>query len=179
MSSLRTATALAATAVSLAAAPAALAHTDAVGTASGTPNANVCVADIQCTYLNYAHGQPTDVVRHTGTIKSWKVNAASVGGTVRLRILRPAGHGTFKLVRSSALRTVADDGVNTFPASLKVRAGDVLGLTNSTSGLYMETADWSDVEYFNYDNPVSATQARQPNRSVPQLHALLSARVTR
>lgn len=173
-------TALAATAVSLSAAPAALAHTDAVGNASGTANANVCVADIQCTYVNYAHGEPTDVVRHAGTITSWKLGAASDGGQVRLRVLRPAGHGAFKLVRSSALRTVTGSGRSTFPASLRVKAGDVLALTNSDSGLYMRSAPaGTDVEYFNYDDPVSATHARTPDRTVPQLHLLLSARVKR
>lgn len=176
----RTITALAATAVSLAAAPAAFATTNSVGDASKTADQNVCVAQIQCTYLNYTHGKPSDVVKHTGTITSWKVNAASVGGQVRLRLLRPAGHGTFKLVRSSGLRTISTGGPNTFGTHMKARAGDVIGLTNSTSGLYMRTVPaGSEVQYFNYDDPVSTTVAREPDRTVPQLHLLLSARVTR
>ncbi|HEY2636161.1 MAG TPA: hypothetical protein VGI54_02135, partial [Solirubrobacteraceae bacterium] len=77
-------TALAAAAVSLAAAAPAMASTDTFGSAQGPANMNVCVFQIQCTYMNYANGKPTDVVKHSGTIKSWTLNTASTGGTVRL-----------------------------------------------------------------------------------------------
>ena len=64
MRNIRTLTALAATAVSLAVVPAALAHTDSVGNANGSPTMNECVAMIDCTYINYHKGKPSDVIKH-------------------------------------------------------------------------------------------------------------------
>ena len=156
----------------------AVAKTSAVGDSSGMPAANICAASIACTYVNFTHGAPSDVVRHTGTLHDWSVNAGSVGGQVQLRILRPIGHGRFKLVRSSGWETIAGAGENTFPGQVKVRAGDVLGLTNGSSGIYMATAPAGTcVRYF--DTAIADGAAGRPDRVAPQLHLLLSADVTR
>ena len=61
--------------------------------AQGPANMNVCVFQIQCTYMNYANGKPTDVVRHKGTVKQWTLNTASTGGTVRLHVDASLGAG--------------------------------------------------------------------------------------
>jgi hypothetical protein len=170
-------TALAA-ALSLAAAPAALAKTHTVGSAAGEASQNVCVADFACTYVNFKNGKPTDVVKRTGTIKSWSVRAASSGGTLRLRVLRPLGHGKYRFVRSSGLRTVGLD-LNTYRTSLKVRKGDVLALTNTTSGLYFRTASSaSEVRYFDYTSQQADGQSDRFARTAPALHLLLSAKVS-
>ncbi len=167
--------ALAAVGLSLCAAPTALGATTPVGSSGGTPSANICVASIECTYINYRQGRPTDVVRRAGTLVDWSVNAGSSGGQVRLRVLRPVGHGNFKVRASSLVRTIANTGVNTFPAHLNVKAGDVLALTNSTSGIYMAAAPTgTSVRYF--DAPLTGT-AGKPNRNSPQLHLLLSAHI--
>ncbi len=101
--------ATAVTAASLAAAPAAMAHghTATVGEANGEAHQNVCLVDFACTYVNYKHGKASDVVKHTGAIKRFSLEGRRAsGGTVRLRILRPAGHGKFSFIRSSGLKTV-------------------------------------------------------------------------
>jgi hypothetical protein len=176
MSRLRILTAIAVSAVSLSAVPAALAKTNAVGNSSGTPNANICLLSFDCTYVNYHHGKPTDVVKHSGTLVDWSLNAASTGGAVQLRVVRPAGHGKFKLVHSSSLETVLVDGENTFAAHIKVKAGDVLALTNATSGLFMTSAPAGTcVRYF--DSSQSDGWTGKPNRVWPQLRLLLSAEV--
>jgi hypothetical protein len=173
---LRTFTALAATTASLAAAPAALAHTSTIGSASGTPSMNICVLGFNCTYINALSGKPTDVIKHTGTITSWSLNAGSQGGTVRLRVLRPAARGTFKAIRSSALRTVSTTGLNTFPAHLGVRMGDVLALSNDSSGIYMaQSAAGTAIRYFS--NPFGDGSTSAPDRTATQLHALLRAQL--
>lgn len=176
MSRLRTITAIAVSAVSLSAVPAAFAKTSPVGNSSGMPNANICLLSFDCTYLNYRYGKATDVVRHSGTLVAWSLNAASTGGQVQLRILRPAGHGKFRFVHSSSMETVLLDGENTFAAHIKVRAGDVLALTNATSGLYMTTAPAGTcVRYF--DSSRNDGSTGKPNRVWPQLRLLLSAEV--
>jgi hypothetical protein len=175
MSRLKIVVALAAGAVSMCAAPAALAGTTSVGSSAGMPIANICVLSFDCTYVNYRHGQPTDVIRHTGTVVDWSVNAGSVGGQVQLRVLRPTGHGRFKLQSSSPTKTISGAGENTFSAGLKVRHGDVLALTNASSGIYMAAAPAGTcVRYF--DSALGGS-AGKPNRVAPQLHLLLSAHV--
>jgi hypothetical protein len=167
--------ALTALGLSLCAAPAALAGTNSVGSSGGTPSANICVASFECTYINYRHGNPTDVVKRAGTLIDWSVNAGSSAGQVRLRVLRPIGHGRFKVRASSLVRTIANTGVNTFPAHLSVKAGDVLALTNSNSGIYMAAAPTGTcVRYF--DAPLTGAGGK-PNRTSTQLHLLLSAHI--
>jgi hypothetical protein len=82
---------LAAAGLSLSAAPAALAGPSSVGSSAGTPTANICVSSFECTYVNYRHGKPTDVVNRAGTLVDWSVNAGSTGGQV-LHGRRPSGH---------------------------------------------------------------------------------------
>ena len=182
MSRFRTITALGATALSLAAvAPAmASASADHVGNSSGTPNMNICLADFQCTYINTHNGARSDVVRHTGTLTKWTVNAASGGSQVRLRILRPVGHGRLTFVRSSAMQTTQDTGPNTFKAHIPVKRGDVLGLTNTSSALLMEESNDPSraVKYFDYTAPQSRGSVGKPNQTYPApLRLLLSAKV--
>jgi hypothetical protein len=175
---LRTITAIAVASASLAAAPAALARTSTVGSANGTPTMNICVFQIDCTYINFKNGKPSDVVRRTGTVTSWSLNAGSEGGQVRLRVLRPVAGGKFKAIRSSALRTVSTTGLNTFPAHLAVRKGDVLALSNSSSGIYMAQAPTgTDIRYFGFGDPLNDGSAGAPDRTAPQLHLLLSAQI--
>jgi hypothetical protein len=175
MSRNRIVAAAAALGLSLCAAPAALATTNSVGSSGGMPTANICVASIECTYINFHNGKPTDVVKRTGTLVDWSVNAGSVGGQVRLRVLRPVGNGQFKVRATSLVRTIANGGENTFAAHLRVKAGDVLALTNSTSGIYMSAApSGTCVRYF--DAPLTGA-AGKPNRVSTQLHLELSAHV--
>ncbi len=168
--------ALASVTMSLAAAPAALASPSHVGNSADTPTMNVCLASIDCTYVNFHNGKATDVVRRGGRIVDWSVNAGSTGGQVQLTVLRPTGHGRFKAIGQSALKTVAAIGANDFTTSLKVRRGDVLGLRNSTSGIYMALAPAGTcVRYINA--PVNIGASGKPDQIVPQLHLLLSADV--
>ena len=160
----------------LVAAPAALAKTRNIGNSSGTPTMNVCAASIDCTYVNYHRGKPTDVVKHRGTIVSFTLNAGSTGGQVQLRVLRPQHHGKFKVVRSSASETVSSIGLNTFTTHLKVRRGDVLALSNDSSGIYMAAAPAGNgIHYF--QGPLADGSTGTPTQSAPHLHLLLSAKV--
>ncbi len=166
----------AAATLSLCASPAALAQTNTIGNSAGNPIMNICVASIDCTYINFHHGKPTDVVKHTGTLKSWTLRADSVGGDVKLRILSPAGGGKFKVVRSSSTHTVTTTGPNTFSANIPVKAGQVLALSNDTSGLYMANApSGTCVRYF--DSAIADGWTGKPNQTAPKLHMLLSAHV--
>jgi hypothetical protein len=183
MPSLRNLTALAAASLSLAAAPAALAHTNTAGSAAGSPTTNVCLVDFDCTFINFKHGKPSDVVSHAGTITHWSINAGIYGGPeqVTLRVLRPLAGGRFEAIGASAPATIATDGVNTFPTHIKVRAGDALALENSTSSLLMATApSGQGIHYFDGIAPnglLAAGATGKPDRSIAMLHVPISAAV--
>ena len=176
MRNFRTLAALATASLSLAAAPAALAQTSAVGSATGSPTMNICFAQINCTYVNYRHGKPTDVVRRNGTLTDWSLNAGSQGGQVQLRILRATSHGNFKVIRSSAIETVSTTGINTFSANLKVKRGDVLALSNDTSGIYMATAPAGTMRALLH-GPAERRPIDEAGHISQQLHLLMSAHV--
>jgi hypothetical protein len=176
MAKIRALAALAATAVSLGVVPSALAHTDTVGNANGSPTMNECVAMIDCTYINYRNGSPSDVIKHSGTLTSWTLNADSSPGTVQLRILKPTGKHHFKVVFTSKTKTVNNDGTNTFSAHVKVAGGEVLALSNDTSGLYMARASSNHCIRF-YMGSLDTGSSFDANMNVSQLHLLLSAKV--
>jgi hypothetical protein len=178
-------------AASLVAAPAALAKTSSVGSVSGTPETNVCLFMVDCTYVNYAAGKPADVVRHRGTIVSWQ---ALQCGALQLRVLRPAGHGRFRFVRSSVVRAATAPGINTFPAHIPVRAGDVLALrdagarTQSSCLMFSIAAPGRGVRYYrpspsdgNIAKPNASTttdqNSGQGDAGTPNLRVLFSATV--
>lgn len=74
------------------------------------------------------------------------------------------------------METVTTTGINTFSAHIKVKRGDVLALSNDSSGLSMATAPAGTcVRYFG--NPPSDSSTGKPNQIAPQLHLLLSADV--
>lgn len=155
------------------------------------PVQNVCFFEVDCTYVNFAHGKPGDVVRHSGTIISW---SSLKCGALQLRVLRPAGHGKFKFVRSSIVMAAPNQGVNVFSAHIPVKAGDVLALrdtgsaTQSSCLMFANASSSRGVRY--YKPSPSDGSTRTPNASTitdgmsgqgdaatPHLRVLFSATV--
>jgi hypothetical protein len=186
------AAAVAAAAACLAAAPAALAHAaTTVGSTDGPSVQNVCLFEVDCTYVNFAHGKPVDVVQHSGTIVSW---SSLECGALQLRVLRPAGNGKFKFVRSSTVRAAPIQGINSFPAHIPVRAGDVLALrdtgsaTQSSCLMFANAGSARGVRYYKPSPTDGATQrpnastitdgiSGQGDAATPHLRVLFSATV--
>jgi hypothetical protein len=152
---------------------------------------NVCFFEVDCTYVNFAHGKPVDVVRHSGTITSW---SSLKCGALQLRVLRPAGHGKFKFVRSSMVMAAPSQGINVFSAHIPVNAGDVLALrdtgsaTQSSCLMFANSSSSRGVRY--YRPSPSDGSTRKPNASTiadgmsgqgdaatPHLRVLFSATV--
>jgi hypothetical protein len=74
-----------------------------------------------------------------GTVVHWSLRGTSTNSsanTFRLRVLRPAGAGTFTGAGTSSAQTTPkafnDDVVRTFDTSLAIRAGDQVGLDADT-----------------------------------------------
>jgi len=70
-----------------------------------------------------------------GTIVAYRVNVSSSStGRFAIRVLRAAGGGAFTGAGSSAPAMPSATGLQTFSASLPIRAGDLVGLDLSDSG---------------------------------------------
>ena len=74
------------------------------------------------------------------------------------------------------MRTVTSTGINTFPARIRVQRGDVLALSNATSGIYMAIAAAGTCVWY-FDSPLSNGSSGAPSHIAPQLHLELSADV--
>jgi PASTA domain-containing protein len=122
----------------LALAPAAGADTVTLGSAAGTPSQSLCSAGFECTYVPFSNVySPALVVPYDGTVTSFAINSGSTGGTVKLRVVRPAAGGRFTGAGTSAAVTIAG-GVQSATTSLPVRTGDVIGLENDNSAVLFD-----------------------------------------
>lgn len=81
-----------------------------------------------------------------GAIVRWRVQGAS-GGPFFLRVLHPNGKGAFEAAGTSLPATPTDEGLQTFPANLKVQAGDLIGIDPTKSTDKIGIADTSGASY--------------------------------
>lgn len=147
-----------------------------LGSTTGTPSENICSASIRCTYLPVS--QTKLRVPFNGTVTRFRVNAGSAGGTVWLRVARPAGAGKFTGVATSAPETLAV-GVNAFRVSLRVKAGDLIGLDNASSALMFDTSSAAAVtDYFELPW-LRSRHTASPSGTQASYRLLLSATVVR
>ncbi len=149
-------------------------QTVTLGSTTGNPTANICVASINCTYAPFNGVEaPGLEVPFDGKVTSFSVNSASNGNHVELRVLRPAGGGRFTGAGTSPVETLGA-GPTTFSISLPVKAGDVLGLDNSDSALMFDATP-SAITAF-YELPALADgMTAAPNRNQINDRLLLSA----
>lgn len=170
--------ALAFAAIFLALSPRALAADVTIGSnLAGAANTNVCGGGITCTYIQTSGGAPVAVSPVTGEVVRWRLKAGSLGGEVKLRVLRPAGT-EFTAVASSAVVTVTSD-LNTFTTGLPIQAGDVVALDNASSGLYFTDSPAIALPLVKYFQPALADGATgAPNNQRVNLELLMNADVT-
>jgi hypothetical protein len=100
--------------------------------APGSPPAANCNASPFDSVQPSVTGGNTYVVPATGTVTSWSTNAAAgAGQMLTMKIFRKVGEpATYMVVGHDGPRPLAPSSVNTFPASIPVEAGDVLGLND-------------------------------------------------
>ncbi|HEX4012175.1 MAG TPA: hypothetical protein VHX62_19290 [Solirubrobacteraceae bacterium] len=146
-----------------------------LGSTSGTPSMNVCLAMITCTYVPFdGAAQPALLIPSDGTITSFSINSGSGGDTVELRVLRPAGNGQYTGAGTSAAQTLTN-GVTTFTVSMPVKAGDVLAVDNSDSALMFDTTSPTAINAY-YEVPSLADgSTAAPNHDQSGLRLLMSA----
>ena len=145
-------------------------QTVTLGSTSGAPSANICVASINCTYVPFTGvSNPGLQVPFDATLTSFSVNAGSAGGIVKLRVLRPAAPGQYTGAGTSPPKTLST-GVNSFAVSLPVKAGDLLGLDNESSALIFDTSSASPITAY-YERVArrreNGSSQRKPHRLPP------------
>jgi hypothetical protein len=158
--SARVAIAAAALALTLPAAASAKTTTGSVAGAA-TQNTAVCPDQASCTLLGDNARIAAD-----GVVTGWHLKSGSIGGEVRLRVLRPAGAGKYTGAGTSEPQKVTRDDpyVNDYPTRLPVKAGDVLGVENSSNALVL-SEDPGTVKAFTPsvgDGATAAPTANEP-----------------
>lgn len=144
---------------------------------AGAANVNICSQGISCTYVQTSSGTPVAVSPVAGQLVRWRLKAGSLGGEVRLRVLRPTGTG-YAALASSTTVTVASD-LNTFTTSLPIAAGDVVALDNASSGLYFTNSPATALPLVQYFQPAIADgTTATPNNQRVNLELLMNADVT-
>jgi hypothetical protein len=157
-------------------------QTTTLGGTDGTANTSLCPvgttpgATSNCTYLPFSNvGTPGLRVPFNGTVTAFSISSGSAGGTVRLRVLRPAGNGQYTAVASSAVETLALHG-NTFTTSLPVDAGDLIGLDNNSSALIFDGTGTTPLTAY-FEPGLADGQSAVPNQTASGTRLLLSATV--
>jgi hypothetical protein len=144
---------------------------------AGAANMNICSQGISCTYVQTSSGTPVAVSPIAGQVVRWRLKAGSLGGEVKLRVLRPTGTGYAALTSSTTVTVTS--ALNTFTTSLPIAAGDVVALDNSSSGLYFTDSPAIPLPLVQYFQPAIAdgTTAAPTNQRV-NLELLMNADVT-
>jgi PASTA domain len=160
----------------LALAPAAGADTLTLGSTAGTPSQTLCGGSMECTYLPFNNAySPSLVVPYDGTVTSFAINSGSAGGTVKLRVLRPAAGGRFTGVGTSAPGTIAI-GEQSFMTSLPVRTGDLIGLENDNGAILFDTGTLTTFTAY-YQLPALGDGASAPPSNISSTRRLLLSAV--
>jgi hypothetical protein len=157
----------------LAPASAARAATTVGSDLSKPASSTVCGAAVSCTYFtgDATTAVPATVAPFDGVVVRWRVKSGSAATGARLRALRAAGGGKY-------VSTGLDDvhalqvGTNTFAARLLVKAGDVIGMDDSSSAKVFASPVPTAAYYF--QPSIAGTAAQTPQKQTSR-ELLLSA----
>ena len=95
------------------------------------------------------------VIPYPGTITSWATRANSTAGLqMTLKIFRAVSGLTYQVVGHAGPQTLQPSQVNSFPANLAVKPGDVLGVNVPTAGTACLFPVTNDTYLYRYGFPV-------------------------
>lgn len=177
----------AAIATALAAAPTAPAATTIGSNLLGRANVSIACGvpgqpNSLCTVAQTAMPDRPTVSPLDGVIVRWRIRSAS-GGSVRLRVIRPAGGGQFEGAGTSeagqlsSASSPGSDQVYTFNTRLPVQQGDFIGLDRQrrVGAIYHGRAGSSAWGLMRFDSPLPNGQSRGPDSESSGNELLLNA----
>jgi RTX calcium-binding nonapeptide repeat (4 copies) len=106
------------------------------------------------TRLQSSSAEDAYVVPTAGVITSWSFRADEDPPTTRFKVGRSAGGDDFTIVGQSALVTPPANELSTYPASIAVEAGDVIGSYTQTGGGCADFSPDPGYEGHNFDADV-------------------------
>jgi hypothetical protein len=132
------------------------------------------VPKASCTYFtgDQNTAAPAVTAPFDGVVVSWQVKTGSDSDGVRLRMLHPAGPGTYVTAGTSDPAAIAGAGTFRFPARIPVVAGDVLGLDDSSNAELFATPAPTAAYYF---QPFLGAGARAPSNHIDSRELLANA----
>ncbi len=127
---------------SLAAAGAARASVTIGQLAPGSPPASICNTG-PVDLFNPTTGGNSYVIPGAGTITSWSTSAGpGAGQMLKMKIFRKVADPMDYRVVGHDLRALTAGTINTFPVSIPVQAGDVLGLNDANANMVSNACDF-------------------------------------
>jgi hypothetical protein len=112
-----------------------------------------------------------------GTITSWSAASNEAGVQTKLLIFQPVSGTTFNVVAKSDFGTFTSAGVQTFPAQIAVRAGQVIGDYGQLCAISDAGASSDHFGVFEGPEPATGTNQDFPTASSPGSRVDLSATV--
>ena len=110
--------------------------------APGSPPTNGC-SEGPVDLLNPTTGGNSYVIPGTGTITSWSTSAGTgAGQMLTMKIFRKVADPMDYRVVGHDLRPLTAGTINTFPVSIPVQAGDVLGLNDTNAAAASNACDF-------------------------------------
>jgi hypothetical protein len=113
----------------------------------------LAVSDYEEVQLSVVSGT-SYTVPGTGTITYWSTNAnGTANQTWTMKVFRPVGGSTYSVVGHEGPRALTASAVNTFPASVPVQPGDLLGFHSaSINSRAIFVGDPGDLRGFRFGN---------------------------
>jgi hypothetical protein len=141
---------------------------------SKAANASLCGAAVACTYFtgDATTAAPVAVAPFDGVIVRWRAKSGSAAPSTRLRVLRPAGSGSYTSAAASDAQAL-QAGTNTVAARIAIKAGDVIGLDDSSSAKLFASPATTAAYYF---QPFLGAFAHSPSKQASR-ELLLNADV--
>ncbi|MBS1894538.1 MAG: hypothetical protein JST59_24820 [Actinobacteria bacterium] len=131
-------------------APAAEAETISIGEVAPAGINGGCFSCISFQLQNAPGTTSYSVPPGQWTLESWSGQGGLKEGTVRLEIFRPAAEpGQYELAAQSPFETVPAATLSTFPVSIPVQGGDVIGIMTGVGSYYPPSAlspDLNDID---------------------------------
>jgi IPT/TIG domain/PASTA domain len=118
------------------------------------------------------------VIPVAGVITFWSFqDGASPVTNLKLKVGRPAGGSTYTIVGESSAGTQTPNAVNTYPASIPVQAGDIIGIYEDGGGLCVSTSGMTGVDIAKYVTTDAAPGSTMSYASVGTARLPVSATV--